>query len=231
MNKNTTYIEKMRETHRKTEIEVIALLGWDKLTLMEYKERKAYEFMSMYLADSPHIKELAEKKEFWTWWRMQWHKADKKWVAWMKREEITDGTFVQASYQMAHCLVEETEEFNQLETSFTAMIHLFVKELIVGELEQIKLAVSCEYGLEVTELYSPRRHAYINEAKQMATYIARKFLGKSLNELGRLFGGLNHETIINRIRRMEGYLSYDSEVQARYQRIIKKLRYENQENK
>ncbi len=61
----------------------------------------------------------------------------------------------------------------------------------------IQRAVSSFYGVSVLELVSARRTALVVHPRQVAVYLAKEITALSLPQIGRLFGGRDHTTIMH----------------------------------
>jgi chromosomal replication initiator protein len=60
------------------------------------------------------------------------------------------------------------------------------------------LAVTAEhFGLTIDDLIGPKRAAAINQARQIAMYLAREYTGASLPQIGDAFGGRKHSTVLH----------------------------------
>jgi chromosomal replication initiator protein len=64
-------------------------------------------------------------------------------------------------------------------------------------LRQVLEQVAFAHGLTVDELVGPKRNARINQARQIAMYLAREFTTLSLPQLGDAFGGRKHSTVLH----------------------------------
>ncbi len=70
----------------------------------------------------------------------------------------------------------------------------------------------CEYfGMKIQDLKSKRRHRAVSYPRQIAMYLCRQRLGTSYPELGNLFGGKDHTTVISAVRKIGGLLEKDDE--------------------
>ncbi len=78
--------------------------------------------------------------------------------------------------------------------------------------EDIQKLVATHYGVRVPDLKAPTRTKPIVTARQMAMYLAKKVLDKSLMDIGRSFGDRDHTTVINAIRRIENQLEKDADL-------------------
>lgn len=67
------------------------------------------------------------------------------------------------------------------------------------------------YQIEMTDLLSVRRDRNILEAKHVGFYLARVLTTKSFHQIGRLFGGRDHTTILHGINKVKKRMEDDSE--------------------
>lgn len=68
--------------------------------------------------------------------------------------------------------------------------------------DAIQQAVADYYGLKVADINSKSRKANLARARQIAMYLAKELTTKSLPELGSLFGGRDHTTVIYACRKI-----------------------------
>lgn len=69
--------------------------------------------------------------------------------------------------------------------------------------EKIQNQVADYFKVEVGDIVGPRRPANIALARQVAMYLARKLTSHSLQEIGQMFGGRNHGTVMHAISSVE----------------------------
>lgn len=89
--------------------------------------------------------------------------------------------------------------------------------------EQIKRAVASAYGVSVTDIDAERRHKAIVRPRHVAIYLATKLTTASLPEVGHRFGGRDHTTVINAVRRVEALLQTDEGVRAQVEALTASL--------
>ena len=58
------------------------------------------------------------------------------------------------------------------------------------------------YKIKVADMYSKKRPASIARPRQIAMYLAKELTQKSLPEIGELFGGRDHTTVLHAVRKM-----------------------------
>ncbi|MEY4862458.1 MAG: chromosomal replication initiator protein DnaA [Pseudomonadota bacterium] len=68
--------------------------------------------------------------------------------------------------------------------------------------EFIQKSVADFYKLKVADMYSKRRPANIALPRQIAMYLAKELTQKSLPEIGELFGGRDHTTVLHAVRKI-----------------------------
>jgi chromosomal replication initiator protein len=77
-------------------------------------------------------------------------------------------------------------------------------------IEAIQQRVSSTFGVSRAELIGSSRAATPLNARQIAIYLTRELTDLSLPQIGRLYGGRDHSTVINAIRRAEARVSEDA---------------------
>ena len=78
--------------------------------------------------------------------------------------------------------------------------------------EDIQRIVSDHYKVRLIDLKSANRSKPLVTARQVAMTLIKKNLDKSLVEIGRHFGGKDHTTVINALRRIESQMLKDSDL-------------------
>jgi len=68
--------------------------------------------------------------------------------------------------------------------------------------ENIQKTVADFYKIKVADMYSKRRPANIARPRQIAMYLAKELTQKSLPEIGDLFGGRDHTTVLHAVRKI-----------------------------
>lgn len=85
--------------------------------------------------------------------------------------------------------------------------------------EEIQERVSAAFGVSRSELIGSGRAATPLSARQVAIYLTRELTDLSLPQIGRLYGGRDHSTVLNSIRRVEQRLSEDQAFAAQVQAL------------
>jgi len=76
--------------------------------------------------------------------------------------------------------------------------------------EQIQQSVAAAFGISRAELVGGSRAATPLRARQVAILLTREATDLSLPQIGRLYGGRDHSTVLNSLRRAEARLSSDA---------------------
>lgn len=68
--------------------------------------------------------------------------------------------------------------------------------------ENIQKTVADFFNIKVADMYSRKRPANIARPRQIAMYLAKELTQKSLPEIGDLFGGRDHTTVLHAVRKI-----------------------------
>jgi len=68
--------------------------------------------------------------------------------------------------------------------------------------ENIQKTCADFYKIKVADMYSKKRPASIARPRQIAMYLAKELTQKSLPEIGELFGGRDHTTVLHAVRKI-----------------------------
>jgi len=78
--------------------------------------------------------------------------------------------------------------------------------------ENIQKTVADFYKIKVADMYSKKRPASIARPRQIAMYLAKELTQKSLPEIGELFGGRDHTTVLHAVRKIGGERQQNNEL-------------------
>jgi chromosomal replication initiator protein len=81
--------------------------------------------------------------------------------------------------------------------------------------EEIQQHVATSFGISRAELVGSSRAAAPLRARQVAIYLTRESTSLSLPQIGRLYGGRDHSTVLNALRRIEAAVGEDRELADR----------------
>ena len=88
-------------------------------------------------------------------------------------------------------------------------------------IEDIQKRVAEHYNIRLSEMHSQRRARAVARPRQVAMYLAKQLTSRSLPEIGRMFGGRDHTTVmhavkrINELRQSDGSLAEDVDLLRR----------------
>jgi chromosomal replication initiator protein len=75
--------------------------------------------------------------------------------------------------------------------------------------EEIQQKVAASFGISRAELVGATRAATPLRARQVAIFLTRELTDLSLPQIGRLYGGRDHSTVLNSLRRVEAGVAED----------------------
>jgi chromosomal replication initiator protein len=107
-------------------------------------------------------------------------------------------------------------KFNQKDISI-ALARESLKDLLSIQnqqvsIENIQKTVADYYKIKVADMYSKRRPASIAGPRQIAMYLAKELTKRSLPEIGDLFGGRDHTTVLHAVRKISKQRQQDLEL-------------------
>jgi chromosomal replication initiator protein len=85
--------------------------------------------------------------------------------------------------------------------------------------EEIQQQVASSFGISRAELIGPGRTSTPVRARQVAIFLTRELTDLSLPQIGRLYGGRDHSTVLNSIRRVEARLEQDDSLGEHVDRL------------
>lgn len=92
-------------------------------------------------------------------------------------------------------------------------------------IEQIQEAVAVKYGFSSADILSTSRAANVAKARHIAMYLAKKITSKSLPEIGKLFGGKDHTTVLHACRKIEEMMVANNNFAAEIDALATKIKY------
>ena len=106
--------------------------------------------------------------------------------------------------------------FNQKEVSI-ALAREALRDLLSIQnrqisVENIQKTVADFYKIKIADMYSKKRPASIARPRQIAMYLAKELTQKSLPEIGDMFGGRDHTTVLHAVRKIGGERQQHSEL-------------------
>ena len=89
--------------------------------------------------------------------------------------------------------------------------------------DEIQKACAAHYKIDAAEMRSKRRARAVARPRQVAMYLAKKMTPRSLPEIGRIFGGRDHSTVIHAVRTIEQLRESNPEMDADIRMLQRKL--------
>jgi chromosomal replication initiator protein len=99
-----------------------------------------------------------------------------------------------------------------IEVARTALKDLLSIQNRQISVENIQKSVADFYSIKVADMYSKKRPANIARPRQIAMFMAKELTQKSLPEIGELFGGRDHTTVLHAVRKITEERSHDSQL-------------------
>ena len=97
-------------------------------------------------------------------------------------------------------------DFHQTRPSLTSVKEALKDILLLQKtsvsVETIQKYVADFYKLKIADMYSKKRPASIALPRQIAMYLSKELTQKSLPEIGELFGGRDHTTVLHAVRKI-----------------------------
>jgi chromosomal replication initiator protein len=102
-----------------------------------------------------------------------------------------------------------------LSTELIAEVIPYARSAKATSVEEIQQRVAEGFGISRAELVGSSRAATPLRARQVAIFLTRELTDLSLPQIGRLYGGRDHSTVHNSLRRVEAGVAEDPELAKR----------------
>jgi chromosomal replication initiator protein len=89
--------------------------------------------------------------------------------------------------------------------------------------EEIQRKVAEHFNIRMTDMYSARRSRSVARPRQVAMYLCKQLTGKSLPDIGHIFGGRDHTTVMHAIKRVTQLREIDSAFDEDIERLRRSL--------
>ena len=90
--------------------------------------------------------------------------------------------------------------------------------------DRITRLVANRWRVRPETLASKSRSRNITEARHVAMYLVRELLGTPLQQIGQLYGGRDHSTVLYSIRKVATRMGDDAEFRDRVEDVMSELR-------
>ncbi|WP_242130014.1 chromosomal replication initiator protein DnaA [Sphingobium sp. Sx8-8] len=89
--------------------------------------------------------------------------------------------------------------------------------------DEIQKVCAAHYKIDAAEMRSKRRARAVARPRQVAMYLAKKMTPRSLPEIGRIFGGRDHSTVIHAVRTIEQLRESNPDIDADIRALQRQL--------
>ena len=122
---------------------------------------------------------------------------------------------------MANCKFTNREASIEVaKESLRDLLAIQAKQITI---ENIQKSVAEYYNIRISDLLSKRRNRSITRPRQMAMTITRELTSHSLPEIGDLFGGRDHTTVMHACKKTKEFKDNDNRIKEDYENIIRSL--------
>ena len=90
-------------------------------------------------------------------------------------------------------------------------------------IDEIQKVCAAHYRIDASEMRSHRRARAVARPRQVAMYLAKKLTPRSLPEIGRIFGGRDHSTVIHAVKTIEAMRLDNPEMDADIRQLQRQL--------
>jgi len=87
--------------------------------------------------------------------------------------------------------------------------------------EDIQKKVANYFNIRFNDMVSVRRSRIVSRPRQVAMYLSKTYTPKSLPEIGRMFGGRDHTTVMHAIKKIQELCKMDPSF-AEHIRVLKR---------
>ena len=87
--------------------------------------------------------------------------------------------------------------------------------------DKIQNVVSNYFNIPLSDMLSQRRSRPLARPRQIAMFLAKKLTSRSLPEIGRMFGGRDHTTVMHAIKKIQELCNADPSF-AEHIKVLKK---------
>ena len=110
-----------------------------------------------------------------------------------------------------------------LEYTKQILKELFKVNNQIVSVENIQKTTAQYYNVKLSELLGKSRKRSIVRPRQLAMFLAKDLTNKSYPEIGELFGGRDHTTVLHAYRKVTDLMSENSDMDEDRQKIVNKL--------
>ena len=107
------------------------------------------------------------------------------------------------------------------------MLKDIIKNNKTAGIDDIIKIVALNTSIKPSEITSKKRTKQISMSRQIAMYVSRKYTSKTLEEIGKSFGGRDHSTVKTSIDNVEKLIFEDTNIK----KLVEKIEHEIESNK
>lgn len=163
-------------------------------------------------------------------------------VAILKKKALENKVFLpnEVAFLLAESIESNIRELEGLLTRLSAYASLsgceidlaFTKEVLKNFIkideketppEEIQKVVSKNFNIKLSDLKGKKKSKSIVLPRQISMYLMRKKTKLSFPEIGQLFGGKDHSTVIYSIKKIESFLREDKKIKETVENLLKKI--------
>jgi len=111
----------------------------------------------------------------------------------------------------------------QIDLSLTKKVLAVHDETTTMTIEDIQKLAAEHFKVRVVDLKSKNRSRPLLIARQLAMYLIKNHLDKSLVEIGRAFGGRDHTTVMNSLRKIDKELHINSDLKRDFEDLQNRI--------
>ncbi len=89
--------------------------------------------------------------------------------------------------------------------------------------EEVRARIAASWGVSVEALISKRRNRTVTVPRQVAMYLIKTHLDLPYSDIGHLFGGRNHSTVIHSVNKVEADMASDPALRGRVGQLQQEL--------
>lgn len=112
-----------------------------------------------------------------------------------------------------------------LELATEALKNYFPEHSKEISIELIQETLANKYHVSKSDMLGKRRTLNVALARQIAMFLSRKLIGASFPEIGALFGGRDHSTVIYSCNTLEERMEADPTLKMEVEQLEKRIRY------
>ena len=161
------------------------------------------------------------------------YKADKKEIPLSEASAVLIAQRCKSSVRELNGILNKIKMLSELREKKPSeeMVKNILKSLKQTELsaEVIQKQVAEKFDISVEDLKSPTRTKNIVTARHLAMSLIKKHLNRSLSDTGRFFGGRDHTTVLNSLKKVEILAAKDPVFKGILEDLNKKIHIYKQE--